>query len=1187
MIAFKSSKSGYGIKMNSRFIAIIAAVMTSIIGMCVLGWFGLDIMSSLRGYAGGESLYSKGCNGAAFNLMQYAHTHEPEYYHKFLKYLKRPLGDNKAREALEKRNPDMEAAYAGFKEGGNTLEDIDGLINLFYRFRSSSHLKEAIGIWQRGDAAVADLRELGKELHRYISAGETSGHKIEKLKIRLIELNHELLSLGEEFSYSIGKASRWAKNLFIKVLFSFAAISLLISFIALYFVNKLVAGMQDYGRKLQTQNWLKSGQANLNEKMRDEADIVNLSNNIISFVCKYLGAGIGAIYVSRKDGSLKLMAGYAFEKRKELRNHFYAGEGIVGQAALEKKHIAISDCPADYIRINSGLGMAPPRNILAYPLLNNDMIYGVIELGSFKDFSEHDLEFLHITAEAIATTITPIQARNKEAELLEKTQMQTEELTAQQEELRVTNEELESHTRNLIESEQKLQEQQEELRVTNEELTEQTQILKNQKEEIAEKNRALETAKKAALEKASNLELTGRYKSEFLANMSHELRTPLNSMLILSKLLQENKEKNLTEKQVEFAQTINASSTDLLNLINDILDLSKIEAGKMEINISEYTLEQFVDKMQKTCEKLIDDKGLAFYINVADNTPHSIHTDAQRLEQIVKNFISNAVKFTKMGSVTLSIERPSADTVFLEDGLKPESALAFSVIDTGIGIDKDMQHFVFEAFQQVDGSTNRKYGGTGLGLSISRELAKNLGGEIQLKSEIGKGSIFTLYLPERCESGEKIPSGKPDKKKTDQALPETSVQEIISPTVIDNIRDDRRSINSEDCSILIIEDDPAFSETLKDIAREKGFKTLLAGDGEIGLHLADYYKPSAVILDVGLPGIDGWKVMSRLKESPATRHIPVHFISAADQARDAMKMGAIGYLNKPVTLEQLNQTFIRIKELINTPVRKLLIVESSEHEARMIKDLLDGDDISIKTVSRGDKALSCLTRGGYHCIILGSDLPDMNETELLDKIRRDKSSSKIPVIVYTGKELSAEDRIYLDRNSERLITKEPRSLERLFDETTLFLHRVKKNLPAEKQRILQMTHDKASILKNKTILIVDDDMRNVFALTNLLEDKEIKIVVAKNGRQSLVKLVENSQIDLILMDIMMPEMNGYEAIKRIRKMDDFKKIPIIALTAKAMRGDRIKCIEAGASDYLSKPVDSEKLLSMLRVWLYQ
>ena len=796
--------------------------------------------------------------------------------------------------------------------------------------------------------------------------------------------------------------------------------------------------------------------------------------------------------------------------------------------------------------------------------------------------------------------------RRQTQQLLERTQTQAGELEVQQEELRQTNEELEEQARALKESEASLQEQQEEvrqsneeLRQSNEELEEQAHVLEEQKIDMKKKNVELEKAQSLVEEKAKDLEVTSKYKSEFLANMSHELRTPLNSIMLLSKLLSDNKDENLTEKQEDFARTINSSGLDLLSLINEVLDLSKVEAGRMEINVEDVRLNDIVGSMERGFKAVAQDKGLELNIEIAEELPAHIRTDRQRVEQIVKNLLSNAFKFTTQGGgVTFKIARPDERINLSKSGLEPDSAISFAVTDSGIGISKDKQKLIFEAFHQGDGGTSRIFGGTGLGLSISRELAKLLGGELQLESEEGKGSTFTLYLPEIPETGgRKLETGnlkletRDAQPATRNSQPETRKESQVSSVKVpvsseEFIHDDRKEITPEDKSILIIEDDPKFAKVLRDLSREKGFNVLVAGDGETGLHFVDYYKPNAIILDIKLPGIDGWTVMSRLKESLKTRHIPVHFMSVSEKSLDAMRMGAIGFLNKPVTMEDLDNAYGRIESIISSPVKNLLVVEDNEAQRKAIVELIGNGDVVTTAVSTGQEAYDKLSSARFDCMILDLGLPDMPGVELLTKIRNDENISRMPIIIYTGRELDKKEKIILDEYSEKILVKGVQSPERLLDETSLFLHRVEQNLPEDKKQMLKMIHDKETILKDKKVLLADDDMRNVFALTNILEDKGIKVLVAKNGKEAVERIDKNPDIDLILMDIMMPEMDGYEAMGKIRKKGQFKQLPIIALTAKAMKGDRLKCIEAGASDYLAKPVDTDKLLSMLRVWLY-
>lgn len=932
----------------------------------------------------------------------------------------------------------------------------------------------------------------------------------------------------------------------------------------------------------ERQNWFKTGETELNKHMRGVQSVEDLGRNVITFLAKYINARIGAFYTITDEYLLKMTASYTYRKRKGFADEFNFGEGLVGQAASENKSILITEVPDGYMRVDSGLGNSTPGSIVVVPFTFWGKVTGVIELGTFGRFEDLHIEFLENVAASIGIAVNTSISTTRTEKLLEKTRGQAEQLQVQQEELRQTNEELEEHTRALKDSEQRLQQQQEELRVTNEELEERTKTLEEQRDDIRGKNADLKKIQDDIEKKAKELEIASKYKSEFLANMSHELRTPLNSILVLSQLLSEDKTESLSDKHKDFAETIHSSGNDLLSLINEVLDLSKVEAGKMEIMIEEMDLEGFSDNIKGMFSRIASDRGLDLSISVAEGLPKTILTDPQRVWQIVKNLLSNAFKFTEKGGVELVIRRPRPDARLFRSGLEPAGAVAFDVSDTGVGIPEGKQAVIFEAFQQADGTTSRKYGGTGLGLSISRELAKLIGGEIQLKSEEGKGTTFTLYLPEKMETGnmgEIIEGGGEE-----QIEEKEEVASAMSP--IEKIKDDRDNIKDSDKSILIIEDDPKFCKILSNLAHKRGFKCLFAEDGETGLHFADFYKPSAIILDVGLPGMDGWEVMDRLKDSPATRHIPVHFITAADKSLEALKKGAIGYITKPVDMDRMTEVFKRIEDMISRPVKKLLVVEDDEAMRKMIAELIGNGDVEIVTVSKGKEAYNLLKNEGFDCVILDLGLADISGFDLLEKIRKDEDMSHVPVIIYTGKDLSMQETAKLKKYSESIIIKGARSLERLLDETTLFLHRVESNLPPEKQEMLRLVHNKEELFESKKILIVDDDMRNVFALTSVLEGKGVTVVAGRNGREGIDMLEKNIDIDLVIMDIMMPEMNGYEAMRKIRKQRRFKKLPIIALTAKAMKGDKAKCIDAGASDYLSKPVDTHKLLSLLRVWLY-
>jgi CheY-like chemotaxis protein/putative methionine-R-sulfoxide reductase with GAF domain len=955
-------------------------------------------------------------------------------------------------------------------------------------------------------------------------------------------------------------------------------------------ISKMRLNLANMSKETKAQNWLKSGQTDLNEKMRGEQETTELAQNVITYLASYLDAKVGAIYLKNEADTFKLLGSYAYTRRKNLSNQFKLGEGLIGQAALEKKPILITDVPDDYIKINSGLGEAAPLNILVTPFLYEGEVKGVIELGSFHQFNDLEMQFVQQIVENIAIAFHTAESRVELKRLLEESQAQSEELQSQQEELRVTNEELEEQTQALKESQENLKKQQEELKKANKELEQKTVDLTEQKKEIENKNSELEIARKEIEFKAADLELTSKYKSEFLANMSHELRTPLNSILILSRMLLENKKGNLNEKQVESARTINFSGSDLLELINEILDLSKIESGKMLINIDEMLLQQLPVYIKQNLAHLAEEKKLYLKVDLDKNLPQKIITDRQRVEQVIKNLMSNAIKFTDKGGVTVHIYKPSASTKLLRADLKPEKTIAISVSDTGIGIPIDKQKIIFEAFQQVDGTTSRKFGGTGLGLSISREIAKILGGEIHLESEEGKGSNFTLYLPESI-SVEQIDQEKITQKKVAAVSVNKESKEEQLPLAVkksvNDIRDDRLDIAQGDKSILIVEDDLKFAKLLFDLTREKGFKCLIAEDGEAGLQLAVQYIPSAIILDVGLPRMDGWTVMERLKDNTETRHIPVYFISGQDKKIDAMRMGAIGYLTKPVSTDDINNAFSKIEKTISKDIKKLLVVEDDETMRNSILELIGNKDVEITDTGKGEDALKFLHENDFDCMVLDLGLTDISGFDLLKKISTDSKISDIPIIIYTGKELTKEEDNALRKYAKSIIIKGAKSPDRLLDEVSLFLHRVESNLPDRQKDVIKIHTDGEEIFKGKKVLVVDDDVRNIYAISTILGEKEIEIATAENGKEALEILNKDPKINLVLMDIMMPEMDGYEAMSAIRKQKEFKDLPIIAITAKAMKGDRQKCIHAGANDYLSKPVDVDKLLSLLHVWLHK
>ncbi len=938
---------------------------------------------------------------------------------------------------------------------------------------------------------------------------------------------------------------------------------------------------------LEIQIWQTKGQAQLNDKMRGEQSIEMLANNVIDQLCEYLPAQIGALYVM-EDDSLYRAGHYAYNADGATR--FQLREGMVGQAAAKRQPIFLNDIPLNHLTVRSGFGDTAIRNLMVFPFLYEGLVGGVIELGTITEFSQVQIDFMNAAITNIGIAFNTAQTRARVNELLAETQQQAEELQTQGEELRVANEELASQTESLRTSEAKLKDQQAELEATNTQLEEKAAALEESSAALKEKqavldqqNRELLVAQQELERKAKELELASKYKSEFLANMSHELRTPLNSLLILARMLADNKDGNLSDEQIESAQIIYSGGTDLLNLINDILDLSKVEAGQMIFNFEAMPLTDLVSSMRMQFDPVAEEKGLAFNVNLADDLPGRIKTDPQRVKQIVKNLLSNAFKFTKEGSVDLSIYRPEPKADLSRSGLDPSRAIAISVADSGIGMTRDQLQVIFEAFQQADGSTNRQYGGTGLGLSISRELSANLGGQIEVESQPGQGSTFTLYLPLEKQTKKETTiedAPQPPAQKQVTAEPE---QKAPPPA----LADDRDRLNDEDRILLVIEDDPKFAKIMAGYAHKNSFKCLVAGGGKSGLELVNTYRPHAVILDLNLPDITGWDVLETLKSDPATRHIPVHIMSVDDEDLEAYKKGAMGYLTKPVSQENLAEAFQEIEHFISQDIKALLLVEDDATARKSVKKLLDGSDVKIKEAETGQQALDLLKKQHFDCMILDLSLPDMSGFEVLNKINKDETIAQCPIIVYTGRDLTADENAQLMRYADRVIVKGVKSPERLLDETALFLHRVVADMPQDKQKTIKKLYNEDDLLNGKKVLIVDDDMRNSFALSKLLSEKGIVVKIARDGQKALDLLADDGEIDLILMDIMMPVMDGYETTRKIRAQRRFNGLPILALTAKAMKGDREKCLAAGANDYLPKPVDVDRLFSMLRVWLYQ
>ena len=964
---------------------------------------------------------------------------------------------------------------------------------------------------------------------------------------------------------------------------------------------KMTETLRKNAEKFRNEDWLKTGLNELDGVLKGKNDIRELSEGIIRFFSNYLNAQVGLLYLYDEESKqLKLSGTFAVsDKDKNVKKVYHAGEGIVGQVFSDKKRLLITHDTGDKAPlIDLGLATKSPQMIAVVPFSFENQVVGVMEIGSVNKFTALQLNFLDLAVQDLALAVITLNSHLKVRKLLEQTQEQAKILEVQQEELRQANEELQEQTEALKRSEENLQTQQEELKVTNEELEERTKALEIQRDAIKRKNKELEEARKEIEKKAKDLETASRYKSEFLANMSHELRTPLNSIIVLSQLLNENKNNNLSEKEREFARTINSSGNDLLNLINDILDLSKVESGKVEINLERLYLNDMFTFVETSFKPVIEEKGLKLKMEKEKDLPEFIETDVQRVEQVIKNLISNAIKFTEKGSITFKMNSCKDGKKLKSLGMNVDSALAMTVADTGIGIPKEKQGVIFEAFKQADGTTSRKFGGTGLGLSISRSFASLLGGALGLESEENKGTAFTLYLPWKPDTTGETSPPEPETEHPSGSVvredevsgeqPSDTVSTMpVAPADVPKVQDDRETLREGDKKILIIEDDVNFAKVLKDLAHEHNYKAIIALDGETGLYHADYFKPDAIILDLGLPGIDGQEVIDHLKANVKTRAIPVHVISASDFDIELLKKGAIGFLSKPVTKKQLDDVFEKIRQISEKPLKRLLIVEDEPITRKSIEKLLKDDGLEIVSTESGEKAVQLLKESKFDCLVLDLGLEDINGFDVLKEIQKDEKAKQVPVVIYTARDLSREEDELLKKYGSSIILKGAHSFERLLDETTLFLHQVESDFTGEKKKMSEKMHNE-NILKGKTILLVDDDMRNVFALSSLLESYDMKVIVGKNGKEAINKLHQHAEeVDLVLMDIMMPEMNGYEAMKLIRKEKRFENLPIIALTAKAMKGDREKSIAAGANEYLSKPVEKEKLISMLRVWLYK
>lgn len=935
-------------------------------------------------------------------------------------------------------------------------------------------------------------------------------------------------------------------------------------------LNQMVESLEQTFADLTAKNWLKTGTATLSRAMRGEKRLTNLAVGLLNTIADHIAIPTGTIYLLDAETTFVLAGSYAAENPPAT---VQTGEGLIGQVIARQKTVVITDLPPDYSRVTSSLGNARPAALLIAPLVYDNECVGVLELGFLRPPTEREIDFIEQNREAMAIGVNAGLDYARLQHFLEETQAQAEELQAQHTELGNLNTELEMQAQKLQASEEELRVQQEELQQTNAELEERGLLLEERNGEIQKK--------------ADELEVATRYKSEFLANMSHELRTPLNSILLLSRLLSENTDANLNSDQIEYANVIRASGNGLLGLIDEILDLSKIEAGQMQLEFQTVAIADITDELQSLFGLLANEKGLDFSIIVEPGVPLVMETDKMRLGQILKNLLSNALKFTATGRVTLTIGQQAGTP----------AALAFVVQDTGIGIAPEKQPLVFEAFQQADGSTKRKYGGTGLGLSISRELAKLLGGEITLTSRPNEGSTFTVHLPTVDGQPTALPEQAPTRLQTpappeqpSATLTEKRADQYISTTIPEAIPDDRNSITAPDRVILIVEDDTNFARALLDYARQKHYKGIVAVRGDEGLTLARLYKPIGILLDIELPVMSGWEVMDALKADPLTRPIPVHIMSSHRLKNESRLKGVIDFVDKPMAFEQMQAVFQKIEYVLSRDPKKVLIIEDNAKHAKALAYYLETFNINSELKSNIAEGIDALKRNEVDCVILDMGIPDHNAYETLDEARKNPGLENLPIIIFTGKSLSPAEELEIKKYADSIIVKTAHSYQRMLDEVSLFLHLVEGKKEGSQARSGNGTPKKLGalnqILDNKTVLVADDDVRNIFSLSKALEQYNMTVITALDGKEALQKLADNPGVDLVLLDMMMPQMDGYETARAIREHYQWKTLPVIAVTAKAMTGDREKCIQAGASDYITKPVDIDQLISLLRVWLY-
>ncbi|EHB55024.1 multi-sensor hybrid histidine kinase [Mycolicibacterium rhodesiae JS60] len=1047
---------------------------------------------------------------------------------------------------------------------------------------------QALAAWNTFKSEYRAELQNAQDAGQAATSARNLAGQVALLENQLRQIEEETTKAANEANERAGAAARFTRAALWIITGAIIAVLTVVMFFMARNINRSVTGAAEQSEKARRS---KEIQAALMTDVQVATDLATAGATIISRTAEALDAKHGALYLRRDDDQFALTASYAFHRRKDLPNSFGLGDGLVGQCALEGSRIEVTGAPGDYVEIVSGLGKTEPVSLILIPIKFESEVHGVLELATLRSFTEDDIELLENIALGAGVAINAIESAQRTRDLLRLSQAQTEELQAQEEELRTANEQLTLREDQLSAQNAELEETTEELRSQQEELRASSERLEAQAQSLEQTNAELHRLSQTLEAKAEELAVSSRYKSEFLANMSHELRTPLNSILILAGLLADSQDP-LTEKQQEFAETIQQCGKDLLNLIDEVLDLAKVESGSLRLDREVIEVGDLVDFLERTFRPIAEHKSVAFSVTVRDGTPGQLTSDYTRVKQIAKNLVANAIKFTDAGSVTVELSG-AADT----SGNPGNGFLALSVADTGIGIDPKDHHLIFESFQQAGRGSTRRYGGTGLGLAISRELARNLGGEITLRSALGDGSTFTCYLPvDAVPAGEAEPSEPPAATRPTvvsangaQASVETP-PEPETPGAVARFEDmDISAVSWPQGTkpvLLVVEDDPTFAGMLAELAEEAGFDTVVTESGRMALALAKERQPAAITLDIGLPDMAGWVVLDVLKHDLATRHIPVNVVSGADDDGRGRRMGAINTVNKPADVGELRSMFTAVADFLKPGPRHVLVAEDDASQRQVVKHMIESDDIAITCVGTGQQVLAELAGPtAYDCLVLDLGLPDIDGIDLIEQIKGQLQEKSLPVIVHTGRELTAAETHRLEALAAAIVLKNAKSPERLLDETALFLHRVANDMPDSAREILSNPRRIDESLEGNTVLLVDDDVRNVFSLGSALKRYGIKVIPASNGQEGIDSLAAHPEVGLVLMDIMMPVMDGYEAMRRIRAEPRWRNLPIVALTAKAMKGDRQKCLDAGASDYVTKPVDMDQLTSVLRVWL--